>query len=1040
MSRPAERIAETAFTEEASMLTKLTHTARGYVVISAFFVSGQIHAEGVRVVPKPPTDARNPLYVGNRAPLRPTPLIKLPVGSIQPRGWLRKQLDLQRAGFHGHLGEISRFLEKDGNAWLDASGEGEHGWEEPPYWLKGFAGVGYVLRDDKILAEAREWVDAALASQQPDGWFGPDRGRSGAATRLEGRDDLWPNMIMLFCLQDYHEYTRDPRVLKLMTAYFRYLRQVPEDRFLLGYWPKIRGGDLLFSVYWLFNRTGDVELLELAKKVHRRTADWTSGVINWHNVNMAQAFGQPTTFWMQSGEARHLEASERNFRTIRERYGQVPGGLFGGDENCRPGFTDPRQAVETCGMTEMMLSTETLVGITGDLVWADRCEDVAFNSLPAALTADLKALRYLTAPNMPLSDRRSKSPGLQNGGPMLHMNPHIHRCCQHNWGHAWPYLAQHLWFATSDRGVAAVFYGASEVAAWVGGGVEISLVQSTRYPFDDRVDVTVKARDAVRFPLYLRVPGWCRSASVTVNNRAVAVEAKPLHFVRIEREWAGGDRVVLTLPMEIDVRTWNENKGSVSVDRGPLTYSLKIGERFVRAGGTDEWPAWEILPTTPWNYGLVLDSKRAKDSFEIVRREWPESDMPFSQEGTPIELRARGKRIAGWQIDRFGLAAPLQQSPVRSEEDVESLTLIPMGAARLRIAAFPVIGEGETARRWKGPPRPRKPAYRPTASHCYGGDTVEALADGIVPSSSGDHSIPRMTWWDRRGSSEWAQAEFDAPRTVSAVEIYWFDDRGIGACRVPASWTLSYRRDGRWSPVVPIAGQVAYGVERDRFNRLNFEEVETDAFRIDTKLRPEFSSGILEWSIGERVVFDESFEDELADGWEWLREHPGFWRRKDGALEIRAEPGLAHNVRNALVRRAPDRRRGKFAIHLTVTNTTEPTQQYEQAGITWYRGGKPVFKLVKELVDGRPLIVPGFKPVATPKVELRLVVDADSFVAQYRARWPRSIRDRGDRGAASSGERRGQHSVLPRSSRRRALDAIRGFSCRGDSRGALTSS
>src|SRR5262245_49745479 len=144
---------------------------------------------------------------------------------------------------------------------------------------------------------------------------------------------------------------------------------------------------------------------------------------------MCQAFGGPTTFWPQSKDPKHLGAAERNFQEFRTKYGQVPGGLFGGDENCRPGYVDPRQGMETCGMVEFMLSAERLVTITGDPIWADRCEDVAFNSLPAALTADLKAIRYLTAPNMATADARDHSPGIENGGPMFQFDPNNHRCC-----------------------------------------------------------------------------------------------------------------------------------------------------------------------------------------------------------------------------------------------------------------------------------------------------------------------------------------------------------------------------------------------------------------------------------------------------------------------------------------------------------------------------------------------------------------------------------------------------------------------------------
>ena len=78
------------------------------------------------------------------------------------------------------------------------------------------------------------------------------------------------------------------------------------------------------------------------------------------------------------------------------------------------------------------------------------------------------------------------------------------------------------------------------------------------------------------------------------------------------------------------------------------------------------------------------------------------------------------------------------------------------------------------------------------------------------------------------------------------------------------------------------------------------------------------------------------------------------------------------------------RSQGKFAIEVTVTSTAMPTRQYEQAGITWYHNGKPIFKLVKELIDGGLFIIPGRKPMAAESVQLRVTVTANRLVAEYR--------------------------------------------------------
>jgi hypothetical protein len=64
--------------------------------------------------------------------------------------------------------------------------------------------------------------------------------------------------------------------------------------------------------------------------------------------------------------------------------------------------------------------------------------------------------------------------------------------------------------------------------------------------------------------------------------------------------------------------------------------------------------------------------------------------------------------------------------------------------------------------------------------------------------------------------------------------------------------------------------------------------------------------------------------------------------------------------------------------------TAAPSQQYEQAGLTWYQGDKPVFKLVHEFIDGKTYIMPGKKPTETRLMQLRLVVTKEEYVAQFR--------------------------------------------------------
>jgi len=815
------------------------------VLVSLATVSAAQEAR-VATVRQPPTDKRSAFYPSNREPLAPSPFVKLPIGAIRPKGWLRHMLQAEAEGMSGRLTEISPWCKAEGNAWLSPEGKGHSPWEEMPYWLKGFGDLGYVLGDERIVKEARRWIEGILSSRRDDGWFGP----RDNLTRVDGKPDVWPNMVALNCLQSYHEFTGDKRVIDLMTKYFRWQMNVPKDDFIRGSWQKRRGGDNLESIYWLYNRTGEAWLLDLARKVHERTDDWTAGVADWHGVNICQGFREPALYWMQAREDKFRQAAYRNYETVMGLYGQVPGGMFGADENCRKGYDDPHQGAETCSIVEFMHSFEMLTRITGYALWADRCEEAAFNSLPCAQPPDMKGLKYLTAPNQAVLDAKNHAPGIENSGCMLAFNPHEYRCCQHNVAMGWPYYAEELWLATPDGGLAASLYAACEVQARVGDGTAVKVTVTTDYPFGETVALAVATPKAVRFPLYLRIPRWCQGAKVAVNGKALDAKAEPLSYVVVERTWSDGDRVDLALPMRLAVRTWPKNHGAVSVDYGPLTFALKIGEKWQRYGGTDTWPAFEVFPTTPWNYGLVIDPAKPEATIEVAARKTPVPDQPFTPDAAPIELKAKARRIPGWGLDRHGLVAILQDSPVRTEEPVETVTLIPMGCARLRIAAFPVASEEPGALAWQKPP---EPDFEALASHCNGSDTVDALSDGQLPKTSDDPSIPRFTWWDHRGTTEWVACRFGTPRTVSEADVYWFDDTGRGQCRVPESWRLLYKEGGEWKPVKLAPGS-AYGTAKDTFNKVAFEPVATTDLRLEVRLQGGFSGGILEWHIGPKAT------------------------------------------------------------------------------------------------------------------------------------------------------------------------------------------
>ena len=626
--------------------------------------------------------AAAPGYVTNRAPLQPDAFLRLPPGATRAGGWLATQLNYQLTGINGRMTEISHFLQYAGTGWTNP---GLAGWEELPYWLKGFASLGYVTGDSRVQTETTRWVNGVLATQAGDGFFGP----AGLRTSLNGGPDFWPHMPMLHALRTYAEFTADGRIVPFFTRFFQFVNAQGPGAFNQS-WGSLRWADTLEVVFWTYNRTGDGFLLDLARKIHANSANYLDNLPSLHNVNLAQGFREPAVYSILSGDPGHRQASYHDYDAIMSAYGQFAGGGFAGDENARPGFGDPRQGFETCGIVEFMASHEMLTRITGDPVWGDRTENLAFNSLPAALDPQQRGIHYITSANsIAQLDRPGHAGQFQNGFAMQAYMLGIdnYRCCPHNYGMGWPYYVEEMWVATPDGGLAATLHGPATVTAKVGNGTTVSIKADTTYPFGDTVTYTVTTPSPTAFPLYLRVPGWCSSPALTVNGSAAAVPAGPA-YGKISRTWSTGDKIILRLPMHARTSTWTANHKSVSVGFGALTFSLAITENWSQTGGTATWPTREVRPGSAWNYGLDNGTQFA------VTTGLGNVNDPFTPASAPIRITTPARKIPGWLADADTIVTPLQDSPTPSGQPVEQITLIPMGAARLRITSFPTIGAG----------------------------------------------------------------------------------------------------------------------------------------------------------------------------------------------------------------------------------------------------------------------------------------------------------------------------------------------------------
>jgi len=530
-----------------------------------------------------------------------------------------------------------------------------------------------------------------------------------------------------------------------------------------------------------------------------------------HAVRAAYMYSGMADVAALTGDSSYIQAIDRIWEDVVQGKIYVTGGIgatgageaFGGDYN----LPNATAYAETCAAIGNALWNQRMFLLHGDAKYIDVLERVLYNGLISGVALTGKLFFYTN----PL-----ESYGQHQRSPWFSC-----ACCPSNISRFMPSVPGYVYAQRDDTLYVNLFID-SQVKVDLKGH-QVNIQQETEYPWEGSVKITVDPEEPGEFAVFVRIPGWTQNQPIPSNlyqylsrseeKAVLKVNGEQTDFnldkgyARIRRTWNKGDAVELDFPMPvrrvISHPEVKENIGKVALERGPLVYCA----------------------------------------------EWPDNQGNVSNLALPngTELKAEHREN---MFDSITVIKGQVQALHQGKNENETITTQQEFMA-IPYYAWAHRGQGEMAV-WL--PRQEslaralpKPSIASTSQVSVSRDkNGSAVNDQWEPKNSNDHSHPYLHWWPTKGTMEWVQYDFKKPEIVSAVEVYWFDDTGRGECRVPVSWRALYRKNGEW---IPVVNKGSYGVEKDTYNRVTFEPIQTTGLRLEIQLQEKFSAGIHEWKV-----------------------------------------------------------------------------------------------------------------------------------------------------------------------------------------------
>lgn len=592
---------------------------------------------------------------------------------LKPEGWLRRQLRIQADGLSGNLHKIWPDIRDSG--WIGGNREG---WERVPYWLDGFIPLAYLLEDEELIDTAKKYIDAIISAQDKDGWICP--------CKKEEREkyDTWAIQLICKTLKVYYDCSGDERIpeviYKVLRNYYDYLKS---GKMKLFGWGKYRWFETFISINFLYERYKEEWIKDLAKIIKEQgfdynkvTESWKKPSHNWlrktHIVNITMMLKSEAVSHEILGEA-YTDNAEK-LRTILDKYNGTAFEGFTGDEVLSG--IDPTRGTECCAVVEQMYSYEEMFAHTGDNKWAERLEVLAFNALPATLSEDMWTHQYVQQVNQIACQKTMIMAPWSTNGPYAHtfgLEPNF-GCCTANFNQGWPKFALSSFMRKDNTILSAVMLPS------VLKDKDVTIRLETDYPFNNKMHYYIDAEKD--FDLVVRIPSFAKELKVNGES----AETKDLQFAIKNGK--------TEIEIEFTAKPYLKKRPNdlYALQMGSLLFSVPVAyekemREYTKKGVERKFPYcdYQFIPKTSWNYGY------AGSEFEV--NYCISGDVPFSQDKPPVTVEAKMKQINwGLKFPYRSIARKVPKS-ITPISEVQKITLIPYGCARLRMTEMPVLSK-----------------------------------------------------------------------------------------------------------------------------------------------------------------------------------------------------------------------------------------------------------------------------------------------------------------------------------------------------------